>query len=149
MPSMIVSQKLIPALKKVMFTATAVFALTQCSQDELVTPTPQADATIKASSVSESALLISSLTVTGSNTTFATLKDCKTCTYVVSGNETIVDGKILGFHPGNIICMNKGVKYGNIEFVNMEGSATEPIVIATVGAEVSASAALTSESNPY
>jgi hypothetical protein len=149
MPSMIVSQKLIPALKKVMFSATAVLALMQCSEDESITPVVP-DTTIAASSTKASALEISSLTITGSNTAFATLKDCKTCTYIVSGKEEIVDGKILGFKPGNIICLNKGVKYGNIEFINLDGSAENPIIIATIGKVApSADAKQSTPADPY
>jgi hypothetical protein len=130
MPSMIVNQKLFPALKRVMYTATAVLALMQCSEeDELVTPAASHATAAIASSDNASA---SSLTVTGSNTAYATLTDCKTCTYVVAANEEVIDGKTLGFKPGNIICLNKGIKYGNLEFVNLDGTAEKPIIIATV-----------------
>jgi hypothetical protein len=61
------------------------------------------------------------------------LKDCKTCTYIVSENEEVIDGQALGFKPGNIICLNKGIEYGNLEFVNFEGSVESPIIIATIG----------------
>jgi hypothetical protein len=148
MPSMIVSQKLIPALKKVMLSATAVIALVQCSEDESIVPVRN-DVTVQAASTEASALSISSLTVTGSNTVFATLKDCKTCTYIVSGEEQIIDGKILGFKPGNIICLNKGVKYGNLEFVNVEGSVENPVVIATIGSVASSASEQTSGTDPY
>jgi hypothetical protein len=134
MPSMIVSQKLIPALKKVMFTATAVFALMQCSEDEeFLTPAVPADAAIEATSTDASALSVSSLTVTGVNTAFATLKDCKTCTYVIAADEQLIDGQAMGIKPGNIICLNKGIEYGNLEFINLEGSVENPIIIATIG----------------
>jgi hypothetical protein len=140
MPSMIVSQKLIPTLKKVMFTATAVFALMQCSEDEeFLTPPVASDATVEAASTTAPALSVSSLTVTGINTAYATVKDCKTCTYVVSADEQIIDGNALGIKPGNIICLNKGVEYGNLEFVNIEGSVESPVIIATVGERVSLS----------
>src|SRR5687768_17071930 len=98
MPSMIVTKKLIPALKKVMFTATAVFALMQCSEDEgLVNPTAN-DASTEA--VAAGSLTVESLTVTGTNTTFARLNDCKTCTYIVAEEEEVIDGSV--FKPGDI-----------------------------------------------
>jgi hypothetical protein len=148
MPSMIVSQKLFPALKKVMFTATAVFALMQCSEEEeLVNPVASQATAASASSDNISA---SSLTVTGSNTAYATLTDCKTCTYIVAANEELIDGKALGFKPGNIICLNKGVKYGNLEFVNFDGTPEKPIVIATVKDQLATTVvAQSSEQDPY
>jgi hypothetical protein len=148
MPSMIVSQKLFPALKKVMFTATAVLALMQCSEeDTLVNPVAPQATVANASTENISA---SSLTVTGSNTAYTTLTDCKTCTYVVSANEEIIDGKAMGFKPGNIICLNKGVKYGNLEFVNLDGTPEKPILIATVKSQLDTPiVAQSSEQDPY
>jgi hypothetical protein len=131
MPSMIVSRKFFPAIKKVMFTATAIFALTQCSQDDdFIKPTASetaaSSAVVDAQSVS-----VSSLTVSGTNTAFTTVQDCKSCTYIVAGSEQLIDGK--KFKAGDIICLNKGIKYGNLEFINLEGSTEHPIIIATVG----------------
>jgi hypothetical protein len=147
MPSMIVSEKLFPTLKKVMFTATAVLALMQCSEEELVNPVASKTTAAVASSDNMSA---SSLTVTGSNTTYAALTDCKTCSYIVSAKEELIDGKVLGFKPGNIICLNKGVKYGNLEFVNLDGTAEKPIVIATVKDQLDHPiVAQSSEQDPY
>jgi hypothetical protein len=133
MPSMIV-KKLIPALKKAMFTATAVVALMRCSEDEQIIA-PVADVNTTNSSMASSS--VASLTVTGANTAFSTLNDCKTCTYIVSAKEELIDGKILGFKPGNIICLNKGIEYGNLEFVNIEGTEEQPIIIATIGLNAS------------
>ena len=125
---MIVSKNSFPILKKVLFAATAVFALTQCSEEEVVNPS-RANTSVQATSASTTA---ASLTVTGSNTAYATLTDCKTCTYIVSAKEELIDGKALGLKPGNIICLNKGIQYGNLEFVNIEGTAEKPVIIATV-----------------
>jgi hypothetical protein len=146
MPSMIVSKKLIPALKKAMFTATAVLALMQCSEeDEFVNPTisdPSAEA------VSAGVLSVESLTVTGTNTTFARLNDCKTCTYIVAEEEEVIDGSV--FKPGDIICLNKGVSYGNLEFINLEGTTENPIIIAKVGGQITSVVAETSSvADPY
>lgn len=146
-----VNQKFFNAFKKAMFTATAVIALASCSQDEeIVAPAITNDVTTEAAAVNTSELLISSLTVTGTNTAFANAKDCKACSYIVSANEQMIDGKELGFKPGNIICLNAKVKYGNLEFVNIDGTTENPIIIATVGAiskrEIADNA---SSTNPY
>jgi len=145
---MIVSKKLIPTLKKAMFTATAVFAMTQCTPDEeFVQPTTN-DPTLEVASAE--VLSVESLTVTGANTTFARLNDCKTCTYIVGENEELIDGAEFGFKPGDIICLNKGVAYGNLEFINLEGSVDNPIIIAKVGAQTTSLATETgTEANPY
>jgi hypothetical protein len=131
MPRMIVNKKFSPAIKRAMFTAAAIFALTQCSQDDdFINP-----ATTKVSTTQTAADLqtvsVSSLTVSGTNTAFTTVSDCKSCTYIVAADEQLIDGK--KFKAGDIICLNKGIKYGNIEFVNIEGSTEKPVVIATVG----------------
>ena len=130
--AMIVNQKFFPALKKTMFTATAVLGLMQCSpEEELLTPAQETP--IEATSINTSEASIESLTVTGVNTIFSNVKDCKPCSYVVSANEDVIDGKELNVQPGSIICLNKGVKYGNLEFVNIDGTEEKPVVIATVG----------------
>jgi hypothetical protein len=149
MPSMIVSKMIFPTLKKAMFTATAVIALMQCTEEELVKPSAIAtESEISAASASNHAT-VSSLTVTGANTTYTTLTDCKTCTYIVSPKEELIDGKILGFKPGNIICLNKGVNYGNIEIINVEGTIEKPITIATIGATSSVAAGQNPTADPY
>lgn len=139
------------SLKKVMLTATTVFGLMQCSEEEvLMTPaaSPSASETPAATA---SDLTISSMTISGVNTVFATAKDCKTCTYVVPEGTDLVDGKALGFEPGNVICLNAAFKYGSdIEFINMEGSEEKPIVITTVGATEHTSASeQTFDGDPY
>jgi hypothetical protein len=146
---MIVKNNLFPSLKKTMFTATAVLGLMQCSpEEELVSP-PVEDVAIEATSVSATEeMTIGSLTVTGINTIFSNLKDCKPCSYIVSANENVVDGKELNLKPGSIICLNKGVKYGDLEFVNVDGTEQEPIVIATVGAVQQAEPTEADGSNP-
>jgi hypothetical protein len=146
MPSMIV-KKVIPAIKKVMFTAAAVAVLMQCSEEETIAPAVTNDTVIEAAS--SNATSVGSLTVTGSNTAFATVKDCKTCTYIVDESEQVIDGNVLGFKAGNIICLNKGVKYGNLEFVNIDGTVENPVIIATVGEEISSATAEVDASNPY
>jgi hypothetical protein len=151
MPSMIVNKKLVPVLKKVMLTASAVFALMQCSEeDELITPA--GNPAIEAAQTNVANVnAISSLTVSGVNTTFATAKDCKTCTFVIAEGTELVDGKALGVKAGDVICLNAAFKYGsNLEFINIEGSEESPVVITTVGgAENAASPEGTQSGDPY
>jgi hypothetical protein len=151
MPSMIVNKKFVPAVKKVLFAATAVFALTQCSQEEeLLAPaaTPATpELAISAASASRS---ISSLTVSGIHTAFATAADCKKCTYVVPEGTTVLDGKEIGLQPGNILCLNTAFEYGALELTNLEGTEENPIVITTVGTLIEQPAAGQSSSgDPY
>jgi hypothetical protein len=152
MPSMIVNKKLVPVLRKAMFAATTVFALTQCSPEEelltqVETPAAPTEAAISSAALESS---ISSVTVSGLHTAFATATDCKTCTFVVPEGTTLIDGKEMGFEPGNIICLNTAFKYGMLEFTNMEGTPEKPIVITTVGPASSKPAAeASSDSDPY
>src|SRR5687767_1077888 len=99
MPSMKLNNRVVSILKKAMLSAATVFVLTQCSEEE-ITPAAQP---VQAEAVSTAAasLSISSLTIAGVNTTFATAEDCKTCTFVVPEGTELVDGKEMGFQPGN------------------------------------------------
>jgi hypothetical protein len=148
MPSMKVNNTVVSTLRKAMLAAATVFVLTQCSEEE-VTPAVQS-AEPETAVAASSNLSMASMTVAGVNTTFATAKDCKTCTFVVPEGTELVDGKELGLQPGNVICINAAFKYGNLEFVNIEGTEENPIVIATVGAAENATPDQgASEANPY
>ena len=59
--------------------------------------------------------------------------DCSACTYVVSENETIIDGQILGLTPGSVIGLDARIKYGNLIFRNLTGSFENPIIIRNCG----------------
>ena len=148
MPGMKVNNT-VSTLRKAMLAAATVFVLTQCSEEE-VTPAVQSAEPETVVTAASSNLSMSSMTVAGVNTTFATAKDCKTCTFVVPEGTEVVDGKELGFQPGNVICINAAFKYGKLEFVNIEGTEENPIVITTVGAaETSTQDQGASETNPY
>lgn len=148
---MIVKKKLVPALKKMLLTAAAVVVLMRCSEEELVTPAAnQAEEGTLTAASAPAAASIASMTVSGVNTVFATAKDCSTCTFVVPEGTEIVDGKELGFAPGNVICLNSIFTYGNLEFVNIEGTEENPIVITTVDASATTTASDTqSTGDPY
>lgn len=131
---MIVKRKFIPTFKSVALAATAIIGLAQCSEEEIA-PTPVAAASESqvSESTSASATNVSSFTVTGINTIYNTAKDCSTCTYIVAQDSHVVDGKALGIKPGDVICLNSIYKYGDLELVNLEGTAEKPVVITTVG----------------
>lgn len=107
--------------------ALALFSLTQCSEDEDITPNkPEAEIHAKATGVDP----VMSLTVDGLHTEFVSVLDCKTCKFVVPADASVVDGKKLGIKPGEAICLDAAVKYGNLEFVNLIGEEKRPIIIA-------------------
>ncbi len=108
--------------------ALALFSLTQCSEDDEITPDrPEADIQAVSAAGSDPVL---SLTVDGLHTEFVSVLDCKTCTFVVPADASVIDGKELGIKPGQAICLDAAVKYGNLEFVNLIGEAEKPILIA-------------------
>jgi hypothetical protein len=61
---------------------------------------------------------------------------CSTCTYVVPSNTYKVDGNALGLKPGAVICLSSANKYANIVFVNINGTAEQPITITNCGGTV-------------
>ena len=99
-------------------------------EDELVAPTetPEPAATTSASDET-----VGSVTISGEFTEFRDQQECSTCSYVVPEDATVVDGAELGIEPGYVICLNKGLKYKPLEFVNVAGTADNPVVIATCG----------------
>jgi hypothetical protein len=151
MPSMIVKQNFIPTLKKVAFAATAIIGLAQCSEEEIV-PTAVPAAVTSEQTVSSSVQSVSSFTVTGINAIYNTAKDCSTCTFIIPGDATVVNGKELGVKPGDVICLNSIYKYGDLELINIEGTSEKPVSITTVGnfeQTTEGSDDATSVSDPY
>ncbi len=128
---MIVNHKITPVLKKVMLTATAVFALMQCSEEEIV-PAVTAPEVEVANIEANAETLISSLTITGLYTNLSSAKNCN-CNYTVPADQQIVDGAELGIKPGNTICLAAKTRYENLEFINMEGTEELPILIVNLG----------------
>jgi hypothetical protein len=154
MPSMIVKQKSPLKLKNVFLSAVMLLVLFNCSDDEIIAP--KADATAAAPVTEEitdatEQPLAFSLTISGAHTTFSKANNCSSCTFVVPANTFIIDGKEKGFKPGDVICLDAAIKYGSLEFVNMEGSADKPIIISNCGgSDVPATeAAATSEEESY
>lgn len=118
-------RKAISPIRTVMFSLVAVCLFTACQDDEFETIATDAEAEMVTTGETESN--IGSITVTGENTEVVSTVDCTTCTFVVESDREIIDGAEL--KPGSVICLQTGVKYGNIEFVNLKGTAENPIVI--------------------
>ena len=70
---------------------------------------------------------------------FSSFADCA-CDYTVPSGQHVTDGKALGLKPGDVICLKAGNHYGNLKFVNIIGSASQPIIIKNCGGQVTISA---------
>ena len=118
---------LIP-MKKILIAASAVFMLSQCTEDEVVPVNPA-----PAERTAAPAAASGSVTISGIYTVYETINDCSTCTFVVPADRTVVDGQALNLKPGSVICLDKAIKYGDIDFVNLVGTEDKPIRIGTCG----------------
>lgn len=120
-------KELFKTVKTLVLAGAIVLMMVQCSEDEIMTKeTIAEDITIEATSASAD---VASISVAGLYTEIKGDVQCGTCTYVVDPAKTTVDGAELGFKPGNVICLKKSMKYAALEFMNMEGSEANPIVI--------------------
>lgn len=116
------------SMKNILFAAFTLFALSQCSEEEIV---PQQTEAPAAEAVAATPEATGSMTISGIYTVYEDVTDCKTCTYVVPANVVTVDGKELALKAGSVICLDKAIKYGDVEFVNLEGTEASPIRIGT------------------
>lgn len=116
-------------LGKILVPAFALLTLSNCSDEQVASdPTPvAANATTGVNNQEEPVL---SLTIDGAFTQLVSAKECKTCDYIVPPNATTIDGKELGIKPGQAICLDLAVKYGNLNFINLDGEADKPILVA-------------------
>ena len=114
------------SLKKIFFAAFALFIFSQCSEEEITPIQPQAPA-VETPAVA--AAETGSMTISGVFTSFEDIEDCKTCTYVVPEKASIVDAAELDFKAGAVICLDKALRYGDVEFINFEGTESNPIRI--------------------
>jgi len=113
-------------MKNIFFAIFAVFIFAQCSEEEIVPQQAQAPAE---ESVEVAPEPTGSMTISGVFTSYEEIADCKTCTYIVPTDAAIVDGEKLGLEPGAVICLDKAKQYGDVDFVNLEGSEESPIRI--------------------
>jgi hypothetical protein len=116
------------SMKNILFAAVTVFTFSQCTEEEIV---PQQTETPAVEAVEVAPEATGSMTISGIFTSYEEIADCKTCTYVVPADVAIVDGKELDLKPGSVICLDKAKQYGDIDFVNLEGSEESPIRIGT------------------
>lgn len=113
-------------MNKIIFAAFSLFIFSQCTEEEIAPARPEAPA---AEVAAMPELATGSMTITGIFTSFEDIEDCKTCTYVVPAEVTVVDGKELNLKAGSVICLDKAVRYGDVDFVNLEGTESNPIRI--------------------
>jgi hypothetical protein len=117
-------------LAKIFVPAFALFTLTNCSEDEL-TPEREAQPVAAATTgVQNQEEPVLSLTIDGTFTELVSTKECKTCDYIVPASSTTIDGKAIGIKPGQAICLDAAIKYGNLTFINVDGEENNPIMIA-------------------
>jgi hypothetical protein len=116
------------SMKKIFLAASALFVFSQCTEEEIV---PNEAAATPTEQVAVAPEATGSMTISGIYTTYEDIKDCKTCTFVVPADLSVVDGKELGIKAGAVICLNKAVQYGDVDFVNLEGTEANPIRIGT------------------
>jgi hypothetical protein len=119
--------KALKTLKTLLMSTAIVLTMVQCSEEEIV-----ADASLSEDATTQMTAEtadVGSLSVSGIYTEIQGDVACASCTYVVDPKETTVDGKELGFKPGSIICLRKALKYTSVDFVNMEGTEENPLII--------------------
>lgn len=123
-----------PTSQRLAAASLIIFAFGQCSHEDIL-PHPQAtDATPTLPVVTpQESPATFSMTITGTYTEVTTLADCSQCGYSVPAGTTVIDGKQLGIRPGTVVCLQAALKYTNIEFINMDGTAERPVVIARCG----------------
>ena len=121
-------KKAFSPLRTLMFLIVAGCLFTACQENEFETVAKDADAKMDAATAATSS--VESITIMGENTQVVGSVDCKTCTFVLDNKSETIDGAELGVKPGNIICLETGITYGNISFVNLQGTEENPILIA-------------------
>ena len=101
--------------KNVIVAIACCFLLMQCSDDEILENVVETEDSV---------------------TRAAATSSCN-CTYTVPANTNTVDGKILNLKPGAVICLNAGTSYKNLQFKNIIGTSSAPIVIKNCGGTAS------------
>ena len=114
------------SIKTILFAACTLFSLSQCTEEDIL-PEEVAGSPAEAATLAPESS--GSMTISGIYTVYEDIKDCTTCTFIVPGDAAIVDGLELKIKPGAVICLDKAVQYGDVEFVNLEGTEANPIRI--------------------
>ncbi len=116
-------------MKSILIAAFTLFAFSQCTEEEIV---PAEAAATDTETVSPAPVDASgSMTISGVYTVYESIEDCKTCTFVVPADLAVVDGAELNLKAGSVICLDKAIRYGDVDFVNLEGTEKNPIKIGT------------------
>lgn len=118
--------------RKILFAAFTLFIFSQCTEEEIV------PARVETPAIEMAALparATGSMTISGIHTTYEPIEDCTTCTFVVPADMAVVDGKELNLKAGSVICLEKAIQYGDVDFINLEGTEDKPIRIGTCGAK--------------
>lgn len=109
-------QRLRKSLFAVIPAFTFLFLFTFCADEEVVVPTATSADSVKVSAAS------------------TTPPACSTCKYVVPANVMVVDAKLLGIQPGDMICFSSAIKYTtSITLKNVVGTADKPVIISNCG----------------
>ena len=120
------------SMKKILIAACTVFFFSQCTEEEIVPNKPEAPVEAAATLPAKAT---GSMTISGVFTVYESIEDCSTCTFVVPADMAVVDGKELDLGPGSVICLDKTIEYGDVEFVNVEGTEERPVRIGVCAAE--------------
>jgi hypothetical protein len=120
---------LLSKVKFCLLIASSAFAFTQCSEDEIKPSVPVQGEAVTAN-VSTQEDVPFSLNISGIHTFSTSEVTCKTCKYIVATDVNVIDGEKLGIKPGDLICLDAARKYGSLEFINLNGTIENPVVIA-------------------
>lgn len=115
-------------VKTSFFVAASLFFMASCQEDEF---TEVAEDVATSAKAVDGESNVASITIEAVNTVFSDNVKCSTCTYVVAEDIETIDGKKLDLAPGSVICLDAAKKYGNLTFVNVDGTEEAPITIGT------------------
>ncbi len=123
---MIYNLRFATSLKIAFLISVAVFSLSRCAdEDEFISP-----AVLEEVAANPSNDQPFSLNISGIHSFAEKAVDCKTCKFIVPSNVVLIDGEKLALKPGDVICLDAAVKYGSLEFINLNGKIENPIIIA-------------------
>lgn len=109
-----------------LFSAISLFSLTNCTDNTELETATQAES-VAAENDGEAA---GSITIDGTYTVLTSTTNCSKCDFIVPENLAVVDAKQIGIQPGQAICLDAAIRYGNISIINVEGEPDKPVTIA-------------------
>ena len=57
------------------------------------------------------------------------IMSCSECTFIVPPGTKVIDGKVEGFKPGDVICLSSAQQYHFLSLKNINGTAAKPITV--------------------